>query len=60
MADANTTIDWQSWLRRWDAMQAGYLSVREERFAAMFDVLEAPLPPDFVALDLGCGPGAIG
>jgi SAM-dependent methyltransferase len=50
---------WQDWLRRWDAQQAGYLPFREERFAAMLDVLEVVLPPAFVAVDLACGPGAI-
>jgi SAM-dependent methyltransferase len=53
------TIDWQGWLRRWDAQQMGYLPEREARFTAMLDVLEALLPQDFVALDLACGPGAI-
>lgn len=51
--------DWQHWLRRWDEQQTRYLPEREERFAAMLDTLAALLPPDFVALDLACGPGAI-
>jgi SAM-dependent methyltransferase len=54
-----TSAQWQAWLRRWDAQQAGYLPAREERFAAMLDVLEAVLPAAFVAVDLACGPGAI-
>ncbi|WP_433066709.1 class I SAM-dependent methyltransferase [Dactylosporangium sp. CS-033363] len=52
-------MDWQGWLRRWDAQQEGYVPEREARFTAMFDVLEALLPPEFVALDLACGPGSI-
>jgi SAM-dependent methyltransferase len=52
-------IDWHEWLRRWDRQQTRYLPLREERFEAMFDALEALLPPDFVALDLGCGPGSL-
>jgi trans-aconitate methyltransferase len=52
-------VDWHSWLRRWDVQQTGYLPHREARFTAMFDVLEALLPDEFVALDLACGPGAI-
>jgi trans-aconitate methyltransferase len=52
-------IDWQAWLRRWDAQQTHYLPEREERFTIMLNVLAALLPPDFVALDLACGPGAI-
>ncbi|HZC77805.1 MAG TPA: class I SAM-dependent methyltransferase, partial [Ktedonobacterales bacterium] len=43
----------------WDRQQTRYLPSREARFEAMFDALEALLPPDFVALDLGCGPGSL-
>jgi trans-aconitate methyltransferase len=53
-------LDWQDWLRRWDIQQSGYLPHREARFQAMLDVLEVLMPADFVALDLACGPGAIG
>ncbi len=59
MSTASGPIDWADWMRRWDAQQQGYLPDREERFAAMLDVLDALLPPDFVALDLACGPGSI-
>jgi SAM-dependent methyltransferase len=52
-------IDWPRWLRRWDAQQEGYVPEREARFTAMLDALAALLPESFVALDLGCGPGAI-
>ncbi len=59
-ADSPTaSIDWSAWLRRWDTQQQGYLPDREERFAIMLDVLEAQIRPDFVALDLACGPGSI-
>lgn len=53
-------VDWQGWLRRWDAQQEGYVPEREARFAAMFDALAELLPPSFVAVDLACGPGSIG
>jgi SAM-dependent methyltransferase len=52
-------IDWHEWLSRWDRQQTRYLPFREERFGAMFDAVEGLLPPDFVALDLGCGPGSL-
>ncbi|NTW04160.1 MAG: class I SAM-dependent methyltransferase, partial [Oscillochloris sp.] len=52
-------IDYRYWLQRWDEQQARYLPEREERFAIMLDALAELLPPDFVALDLACGPGAI-
>ncbi|MBX3013734.1 MAG: class I SAM-dependent methyltransferase [Caldilineaceae bacterium] len=53
------TIDWANWLVRWDAQQTGYLPDREARFDAMLTILAELLPPDFVALDLCCGPGSI-
>src|SRR5579859_4680068 len=59
MAGELPALDWQSWLRRWDQQQSGYLSDREQRFGIMLDVLEALLPERFVALDLACGPGSI-
>lgn len=58
-ADVETEIDWQDWLRRWDAQQTGYVPERETRFSAMLDVLDQLLPTSFVAVDLGCGPGSI-
>ena len=57
--DERQEIDWVGWLRRWDAQQAGYVPEREERFSVMFDVLAELLPPSFMALDLGCGPGSL-
>jgi len=53
------SIDWQAWLRRWDAQQTGYLPQREARFTAMLEVLAILLPAQFVAVDLCCGPGAV-
>lgn len=53
------TIDWQSWLHRWDGQQTGYLPFREARFNAMLDVLEVLMPASFVAIDLACGPGSL-
>ena len=47
---SHTPVDWHSWLRRWDVQQTGYLPDREARFTAMFDVLEALLPDEFIAL----------
>lgn len=56
---SNQAIDWHHWLARWDAQQTGYLPDREDRFAAMATVLKQLLPPDFVVLDLCCGPGSL-
>src|SRR5215470_14992074 len=52
-------IPWRDWMQRWDRQQQRYLPDREERFTAMFDVLEALLPERFVALDAACGPGSL-
>jgi SAM-dependent methyltransferase len=57
--DLQQRIDWSAWLRRWDDQQEGYVPEREARFTAMFDALAELLPPSFVALDLGCGPGSL-
>lgn len=57
--EQTAAIDWGSWLARWDAQQTGYLPDREDRFAAMATVLAQLLPPDFVVLDLCCGPGSL-
>lgn len=51
--------DWKRWLRRWDAQQESFNPLREQRFSAMFDVLEATQPGRFRALDLGSGPGSL-
>lgn len=52
-------VDWVGWLKRWDAQQEGYVPEREARFTAMLDAVGALLPEDFVALDLGAGPGSL-
>jgi SAM-dependent methyltransferase len=59
MLDNRHSVDWRHWLDRWDRMQEGYLEDREARFAIMLDALDMLLPPNFVALDVACGPGAI-
>jgi SAM-dependent methyltransferase len=53
------SVNWHTWLQRWDVQQTGYLPDREARFNVMLDVLEILMPAEFVALDLACGPGAI-
>jgi SAM-dependent methyltransferase len=59
MSEPGSALDWRRWLDRWDAQQAGYIPEREARFVTMFDVLEVMLPPEFLAVDLGCGPGSL-
>ena len=56
--DILANIDWNAWYERWERQQEAYVAHRESRFDAMLDML-ASLPPDFVAVDLACGPGSI-
>ena len=35
-----SAVDWDQWLRRWDAQQTVYLPDRESRFDAMLDLAE--------------------
>ena len=56
MSSETPNLNWHEWMQRWDNQQSGYLPHREQRFTAMFDVLEALLPERFVALDLAYDP----
>jgi SAM-dependent methyltransferase len=53
------SIDWQEWLRRWDAQQQLHIPHREDRFAAITDALGAVSGPSPRVLDIGCGPGSL-
>ena len=49
-----------TWISRWDAQQANYMSDREDRFAALIDAVEEGTGrADPLVLDLGCGPGSL-
>ena len=48
------TVNWPTWLQRWDVQQTGYLPDREARFNVMLDVLDILMPAEFVELDLAC------
>lgn len=52
-------MDWNEWQRTWDAQQEAYLPDREQRFAALLDVVEAACGPKPRVLDLACGTGSI-
>ncbi len=58
-AAASAPATTHDWYRRWEAQQAAYVFEREERFTAMLDAVEGTVGPEFVAIDIGCGPGAI-
>lgn len=60
-----------SWIERWDRQQESGMPVREDRFTALIDALEAAIARDRtdtdtdtatdtpVVLDIGCGPGSL-
>lgn len=54
-----TDARWQKLLASWEDQQTGYLPRREERFAVMVDTIGRLVGDDYVALDVGCGPGSL-
>jgi SAM-dependent methyltransferase len=52
--------DWaEAWQRSWDLQQEGYMPDREQRLAALLDVVEAVAGARPLVLDLACGTGSI-
>jgi SAM-dependent methyltransferase len=49
----------EAWQESWDRQQEGYMPDREERLAALLDVVEAVAGPRPLVLDLACGTGTI-
>ncbi len=56
---ARSRSAWRRWYDAWEAQQDRFIPNRERRFRTMLDLVEAQLPARFVAIDLGCGPGAL-
>ncbi len=54
-----STEDAAGWLRRWDMQQQRHIPHREERFAAITEMLAAAGRGSPRILDLGCGPGSL-
>jgi len=50
--------NWTAWLESWDRQQESFNRLREARFEAMMDAVEAQVGRRFHALDLGSGPGS--
>lgn len=50
---------WRDWLRRWDRQQQIYIEERERCFDVLLEFAEILLPPEFAALDVAAGPGAV-
>ena len=49
----------EAWQRSWDLQQEGYMPDREQRLAALLDVVEAVAGARPLVLDLACGTGSI-
>lgn len=49
----------EDWQRSWDRQQEGYLPDREDRLAALVDIVEAIGGPAPLVLDLACGTASI-
>jgi SAM-dependent methyltransferase len=49
----------EAWQESWDRQQEGYMPDREDRLAALLDVVEAVAGPRPLVLDLACGTGTI-
>jgi len=56
---AEPSVDWATWLARWEAQQNFLLPDREERFDAIIGAVSAFCGPNPRVLDLGCGPGSL-
>jgi SAM-dependent methyltransferase len=56
---AEQTARWSRWQTSWDRQQEAYLPDREERFAALLDVVEATRGDKPRVLDLACGTASI-
>ncbi len=51
-------MDWAAWLASWDRQQLHLLPDREERIAAIFNLIEAAIGAPRRVLDLASGPGS--
>ena len=54
-----TTLDWQQWFARWEAMQNCYVPQRLHRFDLMLRLPDPPTEGEVRILDLGCGLGSV-
>jgi trans-aconitate methyltransferase len=49
----------EAWQASWDAQQTGFLFDREQRFAALLDLVEVAAGPTPTVIDLACGTASI-
>ncbi len=53
------SLDWQSWVDRWDRMQERYLVNRPERFEVISRLIRRTQQTVTKVVDLGCGTGSL-
>ena len=58
MANPENNINLNYWYTEWEKQQNALISMREERFDFMLDIIESKFSGKIRALDLGCGPGS--
>ena len=58
MANPEKNIDLDYWYTEWEKQQNALITMRQERFDFMLDVMESRFSGKITALDLGCGPGS--
>jgi SAM-dependent methyltransferase len=58
--DQTATPQWAvTWQRSWDRLEERYIPDREEKLAALLDVVEAMAYPACTVVDLACGTGTV-
>ncbi len=53
------TVDFAELMKLWDQQQNYYMKYREDRYTAMFDLLEASMEPPYRLIDLASGTGSL-
>lgn len=56
---SDSDVDWWGWQQSWDRQQEAFLPDREQRFAALFEAVEAAVGTAPRVLDLAGGTGSI-
>ena len=57
MVNTQNNIDLKYWYGEWEKQQNALITMRQERFDFMLDIMESRFSGKVRALDLGCGPG---
>ena len=59
MTDEDARTWAEAWQASWDAQQTGFMLDREQRFAALLDLVEVMAGPAPTVVDLACGTASI-